>query len=128
MQTVKHDFQLVNKKLSCGKCLRGTELFLKRVSGGSGKYGGFKFFKPSHFTNFRQFFFLYLSLNVYGSQHDYVDFGLNVTFACKKAVQLGFEVFYSSSRVTDDRTWRHLASDFEKARPCAYGLIFQCCC
>ena len=43
-------------------------------------------------------FLLYLSPNLYGSQHDYVDFGLNETFACKKATKVGFEAFYHSSR------------------------------
>ncbi|XP_068697563.1 uncharacterized protein [Montipora foliosa] len=43
-------------------------------------------------------FLLYLLPNLYGSQHDYVDFGLNETFACKKAAKVGFEAFYRSSR------------------------------
>ena len=42
-------------------------------------------------------YLLYLSPNLYGSQHDYVDFVLNETFACKKATEVGSEAFYRSS-------------------------------
>ena len=45
-------------------------------------------------------FLLYLSPKLDESQYEYVDFGLNVTFACIEATKVGFEAFYRSSRFT----------------------------
>ena len=65
------------------------------------QYGGSKFFKLFNFAIFRPIFAaVYLSPKLDESQHEYVDFGLNVTFACIEATKVGFEAFYHSSRFT----------------------------